>query len=203
MENDEIVKVKLNEVIPAPYNPRYIDDDEYEKLLKSIETYGFKSVLVINKRNNHVVGGNQSLKALMELGYTEANAIYVDLDDHNEKALNIALNKISGEFDIPKLKDIFDELREINDFDLDLIGFDMPEIEQMDLLLTNEDVEDDETDDPMNHNAIGKSDVTCVVGLYRFMVDRDKFEEWENKIRIKVGLKEEDIIAEIMRRLGL
>ena len=71
---------------PAEYNPRVQlqpADPEYQNIKRSIETFG----------------GHQRYNVMKDLGYTEAQVVVVDLDKNNEKALNIALNKITGEWD--------------------------------------------------------------------------------------------------------
>ena len=125
----EIVKVDINELICPEYNPRQITDDEMGKLKNSINEFGYVDPIIVNKHNNHIVGGNQRYCALKSLGYDEVDVIFIDEPDLNrEKALNIALNKISGEWDFVKLADILDDL-ELNDFDISLTGFDEPELE--------------------------------------------------------------------------
>ena len=125
----EIVKVDINELISPEYNPRQITDDELEKLKNSIKEFGYIAPIIVNKHNNHIVGGNQRYEALKSLGYTDVDVVFVDEQDLNrEKALNIALNKISGEWDLVKLADIIDDF-ELNDFDISLTGFDELELE--------------------------------------------------------------------------
>ena len=43
-----------------------------------------------------IVGGHQRLSCAIDLGYTEVPCAVVDVDKVREKALNIALNKITG-----------------------------------------------------------------------------------------------------------
>lgn len=125
----EIVKVDINELISPEYNPRQITDEEMGKLKNSINEFGYVAPIIVNKHNNHIVGGNQRYEALKSLGYTDVDVIFVDEPDLNrEKALNIALNKISGEWDFVKLADILDDL-ELNDFDISITGFDELELE--------------------------------------------------------------------------
>lgn len=125
----EIVKVNINELISPEYNPRQITDEEMEKLKNSINEFGYIAPIIVNKHNNHIVGGNQRYEALKSLGYTDVDVIFIDEQDLNrEKALNIALNKISGGWDFVKLADILDDL-ELNDFDISLTGFDELELE--------------------------------------------------------------------------
>ena len=146
----KIEKVKLSELKPAPYNPRKISEKELEKLKRSIEEFGYVEPLVVNKRNMHVVGGNQRLKVLKDLGYKEVEVVFVDLDDNLEKALNVALNKIQGEWDIPKLKELLIEL-ETETIDIELTGFDYEEIEKMLGYIPESKDEDFEEEIPVNY----------------------------------------------------
>jgi len=123
-------KVKLSEVKLPSYNPRTMPKEELENLKRSIKRFGYVEPIVINRRTGHVVGGNQRVIALRELGFEEAEAVEVDLSLQEEKALNLALNKISGEWDIPKLKEVLLEL-EKDSFELNLTGFNSGELEDL------------------------------------------------------------------------
>jgi len=126
----EIKNVMIEKLKYAPYNPRRISDEVLNKLKRSIQEFGYIEPIVVNKRTMHVIGGNQRLKVLRQLDIKEVQAVIVDLDDTHEKALNIALNKINGEWDLGKLKDIFLEF-ENNEVDMDLTGFNLDEIENI------------------------------------------------------------------------
>jgi ParB-like chromosome segregation protein Spo0J len=105
----QIQKIPLEKLNPARYNPRKDlkpGDPEYEKLKKSMETFGYVEPIVWNKRTENIVGGHQRLKILQEQAHTEIECVVVDLDETQEKALNVALNKVSGEWDLPKLADL-------------------------------------------------------------------------------------------------
>ena len=133
----EIVKVDINELISPEYNPRQITDDEMGKLKNSINEFGYVAPIIVNKHNNHIIGGNQRYEALKSLGYTDVDVIFVDEPDLNrEKALNIALNKINGEWDNVKLKEILVELHD-DDFNLDLTGFEKIELTDLNIELDN------------------------------------------------------------------
>lgn len=138
----EIQRIETNRLIPATYNPRKDlkpEDEEYQKIKKSILEFGFVSPLIVNK-DMTVIGGHQRLKVLQELGHKSVECIIVDLDKTKEKALNIALNKISGEWDTDKLESLLQELR-MEDFDLSITGFDSDEVDDIldDLIETKED----------------------------------------------------------------
>jgi len=128
-----IQTVPIKKINPAVYNPRKDlkpGDPEYEKLKKSLAEFDLVEPLIWNKRTGNLVGGHQRLKILEERGDTEVEVSVVDLPDKKEKALNLALNKISGEWDFPKLKDLLEEL-DTGDFDIEITGFDDKEIEDL------------------------------------------------------------------------
>lgn len=128
-----IEKRKIDELIPAIYNPRKdltVNDAEYKKIKRSIETFGYVDPIIVNERTGVIIGGHQRLKVLKDLGYEEIEVSVVNLDEKQEKALNIALNKISGEWDFELLKDLLEEL-DVGDFDVTLTGFDEEEIENL------------------------------------------------------------------------
>lgn len=130
----EIRKVEISKMNPAPYNPR-VDlmpgDPRYEKLKKSIETYDLVQLPVWNKRTGNIVGGHQTFKILIAAGFKEVEVSVVDLALEQEKALNLALNKIHGDWDNNKLAALVEELTKIPDFDIGVTGFDLPEISEI------------------------------------------------------------------------
>ena len=126
----EIKNVLVKDIKYAPYNPRKISNEVLNKLKRSIEEFGYIEPIIVNKRTMYVVGGNQRLKVLRQLDIKEVQAVIVDLDDTHEKALNIALNKINGEWDLPALKDLLLEI-DTGEIDTEITGFDMPEIEEL------------------------------------------------------------------------
>ncbi len=128
-----IEKMKVTDLIPADYNPRLdlqSGDKEYEKLKRSIQEFGYVDPVIWNERTGVVVGGHQRLKVLQELGYEEIDVSVVDLSEEQEKTLNIALNKIEGDWDNFKLKELLEDI-DTGSFDITLTGFDEDEIENL------------------------------------------------------------------------
>lgn len=126
------IKKNINELKRANYNPRKkleTDDKEYQKIKKSIEEFGYVEPIIINK-DNTIIGGHQRLTVLKDLGYEEVEVIQIDIDKTKEKALNIALNKITGEWDYSLLGDLLLDLDSQN-YDLEITGFDLDEIEEI------------------------------------------------------------------------
>lgn len=129
----QIEKLKTELLIPADYNPRKDlkpGDPEYEKLKRSIEQFGYVEPVIWNKTTSHVVGGHQRLKVLLDMGITEVECVVIEMDEEKEKALNIALNKISGDWDKDKLALLIADLQGA-DFDVSLTGFEPAELDAL------------------------------------------------------------------------
>ncbi len=146
MKEMNIRKFKLSDLNPAKYNPRKAlkpGDPEFEKLKRSITEFGYVELIVVNIANNNtVISGHQRLAVLKDIGETEVECVVVELNDADEKALNVAMNKVSGEWDVDKLADLMDSLKEL-DYDLGKTGFDPPEIEQLFNQVHDKNVSDD------------------------------------------------------------
>ena len=102
---------------------------EYQKLRRSIKTYGCVELIVWNERTGHVVSGHQRLNVMKELGEIEAKCVVVDLDTEHEKALGLAMNRIGGFWDEDQLAILLDSFAA--DFDISLTGFDTEEMQQL------------------------------------------------------------------------
>lgn len=121
---------KISEISPAKYNPRKISDEAMGRLTKSLAEFGNIQPITWNARTGNVVGGHQRLKVYQAMGKTEVEVWAVDLDEQKEKAANIALNKLAGEFDLPALKDILEDI-DTGNLDLEITGFGINEIAEM------------------------------------------------------------------------
>jgi len=144
----EIVKMKLSELNPAEYNPRKAltpGDPAYEKLKASILSFGNVEPIVWNRSTGNVVGGHQRLRVLLDLGVTESEVSVVKLSEVDEKRLNIALNKITGEWDDEKLISLLADLT-ANGADVYPTGFDEQELSSMFADLTKVAAHDDAFD---------------------------------------------------------
>ena len=120
----------LAELFPASYNPRKITSDALGRLTKSLAELGNLQPITWNAKTGNIVGGHQRLKCYQALEKEEVEVWAVWLDEQKERVANIALNKLSGEFDIPLLKDIFEGL-DTGEIDLDITGFGELEIAEM------------------------------------------------------------------------
>lgn len=140
-----IEKKKVTDLIPADYNPRKDlkpGDKEYEKLKRSIHEFGYVDPLIWNQHTRRLVGGHQRLKVLKDMGIEDVDVVIVDMGEEKEKALNVALNKISGDWDKDKLMLLITDLQG-EDFDVSLTGFEPEELDD----LFKDDLKDDVKDD--------------------------------------------------------
>ena len=134
MKKINIQEMSINDITPADYNPR-IDlnenDDEYKKIKNSIEEFGYVDPIIWNKHTGNIVGGHQRFTVLKDLGYDKVDVSVVDMNEQDEMALNVALNKVEGEWDRNKLRDVIEQLEEDR---LAFTGFDEEEIENLSLI---------------------------------------------------------------------
>ncbi len=155
----KLEKISLVDLNPAEYNPRKISDQELLKLENSINEFGLVDPIIINLKNNKIIGGHQRYEALYNK-YTADNDFQPELNlirlgdigwvfedtelkissEAQEKALNLALNKISGEWDTVKLQPLLEEIQ-LSNLDISLTGFDEIELGEL-----NTDIEKELTD---------------------------------------------------------
>jgi len=140
-------KLPVDILKPAEYNPRKKlkpGDKEYEKIKASIEEFGFVDPLVVNA-DMTIIGGHQRLAVAIELGLKEVPCAVVNFDKTREKALNIALNNIQGEWDEKLLADLLLDIQN-SDFDVEITGFEPPDIETLFNKVHSKEVNEDDFD---------------------------------------------------------
>ena len=137
---------------PAEYNPRadlQPGDPEYENLKRSIEAHTYVDPIIANS-DGTIIGGHQRLKVLLDLGYDAADVVIVDKSKEDEKLLNVALNKVSGEWDEQKLYELLISL-DLSDIDIQLSGFTRDELQ--DLKVKFGDMEEAQEDEDFDEEA--------------------------------------------------
>ena len=170
MKTAELKVLPVSVLKPAEYNPRKKlkpGDKEYEKIKNSIQEFGFADPLVVNA-DMTIIGGHQRLSVAMELGYAEVPCAVVDIDKVREKALNIALNKITGAWDETLLAQLLAEIKEA-DFNVDLTGFEPPEMDQLMSKLYDKEVKEDDfdVDEELKQPVFSKPGDLWLIGKHR------------------------------------
>jgi hypothetical protein len=112
MPDVNYVKMKLEDIKPAPYNPRKIGKKAKQGLAESLDRFGLVQKIIVNKRTNFIIGGHQRYDHLKELKVEETVVCQVDLDDQEERALNMALNnpEIQGQW-TEKIDTLLDSIK--------------------------------------------------------------------------------------------
>lgn len=172
----QIEVIPFSSVIPDDYNPRKelnSDDTEYQRIKNSMDAFGYIEPMVYNIRTGHIVGGHQRLKIMQARGLTEAEMSVVDLDDNEEKLLNLRLNKIKGRWD----EDALTEL--LSQFTIDealLTGFGSDELSV--ILAQNDDLDMDAFDfEPEPTGAAEELDGANWVIILKFQ-NKDDARQW-------------------------
>lgn len=167
----EFKKIEISKLIPASYNPRKDlkpGDAEFEKIKRSIEEFGYVEPVIVNE-DMTIIGGHQRAKVLSALGFEEIDCVVISVDKTKEKALNIALNKITGEWDTESLAVLLSELDK-ESYNIELTGFDWDEAEKLLKTLGKDDNSaDDEYEMEVPENPISKRSDVWLLGRHRLM----------------------------------
>ena len=118
-----IIETKsIHELRPAPYNPRQSTKKQEKQLKESLEKFGIVEPIIFNKQTGYIVGGHFRLRELIKLGYEEVDCVIVDLDENDERELNIRLNANTGGWDWDVLANEWDN-QQLEDWGLIVVPF--------------------------------------------------------------------------------
>lgn len=168
----EFKKLKIDTLIPASYNPRKKlkpGDPEFEKIKNSITEFGYVDPIIVNS-DMTIIGGHQRWSVLKSLGYTEVDCVIVEVDKTKEKALNIALNKVTGEWNKELLADLIKDLQSL-DYDVSFTGFDPPEIDELFNDVHSKETKEDDFDveEELKATPISKEGDIWLLGRHRLI----------------------------------
>ena len=127
----KIEQVDVDSLKPASYNPSSIDAEEMASLKRSLKQFGFVDPAIIRKKDKMIIGGHQRVAAAKELGFETVPVIIMDVTANDAKLLNVALNKISGDWDDIKLANLLKELKYDSSVDELLTGFSEEELDTL------------------------------------------------------------------------
>jgi DNA modification methylase len=118
-----IEKKQIADLIPAPYNPRQSTAKQEKHLKESLEKFGMVEPIIFNKQTGYIVGGHFRVRELKKLGIKEIECVIVDLNEADEKELNIRLNANTGSWDWDTLANDWDVV------DLEAWGLEIPQFD--------------------------------------------------------------------------
>ena len=126
-----VEQVPIERLRPWPENPRTMPDGEMASLQRSISQWGLVQPLVVRRADQTIIAGHQRLEAARALGMTAVPVVWVDVSQAEGKALGLALNRIQGEWDLPRLGELLEELQALPGLDKALTGFSAGEIDDL------------------------------------------------------------------------
>jgi len=135
--------VGLESLVPDSENPRKHDDRNMDAIISSLKAYGQVEPIVVQQSSNMIIAGNARVQAMKKLGYSDCQAVMLDVDDVVSRKLSIALNR-SGElagWNEETLAKHLSELSDLDDFDAEELGF--SDTELMKLVSEFEDIMDE------------------------------------------------------------
>lgn len=184
----QVISKPICELHPAPYNPRQqLEklDPRYRKLRRSIQRFGLVEPLVWNQQTGNIVGGHQRLQILHELLHQQAFVSVVDFPLDQEKALNVVLNnrQAQGDWDLPKLTSLLEELNELPESQLAATGFDPGHLRTLQSQLTpvEQQVEED---------GITRFEITLCIPKEQLQTIRPELDVLIEKYQLEVHVKE-------------
>jgi len=88
----ELRVVRLDDMNPATYNPRFIEDHAFSGLDSSHDIFGILKKIVWNEKSGNIVSGHQRYRILKGRDIESASVVVVDLEKGDEVELNLTLN---------------------------------------------------------------------------------------------------------------
>jgi len=180
MTQPQVQMVAIDELKPHPKNPRKHSEKAIKKLVASIREFGWTNPILVSK-DGYILAGHARLKAAEKAGIQEVPVIYLELEGAKAEAYLVADNRLQDEtdWDLPKLKDLLQEL-DTGEFDLELTGFDMDEIEDlMTQFHVPEEIVEDEVPEPPEEPITKPGDL-WILGRHRLLCgDATKKEDVE------------------------
>lgn len=168
----EFKKLKIDTLIPAKYNPRKDlkpGDKEYEKIKNSINEFGYVDPIIVNS-DMTIIGGHQRWKVLKQLGFSEVDCVIIEVDKVKEKALNVALNKVTGEWSKELLADLIKDLQSL-DYDVSFTGFEPPEIDELFNNVHSKEIKEDDfnVEEALKEPTITQKGDVWLLGRHRLV----------------------------------
>lgn len=203
MTEIKTLKINIQDIKPAPYNPRVMSKQEQQKLKQGLQTFGLVDPIIIDLTDeNTVIGGHQRLEVLREIddnqtltliplgdiGLVIRETELTIKDKTQQKALNLALNKINGDWDYSKLDEVLEELVDTH-LDMDLTGFEDYEITEylLDSYDTDilEEEEPDKDEDLINFEDSADEDIHSTTIKFHNQKQRETFIQLLDKLQEK------------------
>lgn len=142
----EVQEVAIAVLKPYERNAKQHGADQIDKLIKSIEEFGFLTPCLID-RDHNIIAGHGRVMAARKMGMQTVPCVYIEgLSDAQRKAYILADNRLGelGEWDMDLVMEELTALDDM-DFDVTVTGFDLPDLTEADEVVEDDYSEDVET----------------------------------------------------------
>lgn len=177
----QIVYKRVNDLIPYINNSRTHSGEQVNQIVASINEFGFTNPLLIDEKDN-IIAGHGRLLASKKLKMEEVPCIVLSgLTEAQKKAYIIADNKmaLNAGWDEELLKIELENLKEL-DFDLELTGFDVDELDDIFQIEEEQEIVEDDFDIELPEEPKSKLGDIYQLGNHRLMCgDSTKIEDVE------------------------
>ena len=180
---DKVKIIDIDKIYPYTNNPKEHPEKQINKIASSIKNFGFTVPIIIDHQNE-IIAGHGRYKAAQKLELDKIPCIVRDdLNEAQVKALRLADNKVTeSEWDEELLTLELEDL-DMQDFDLELTGFENEEIEELfDSELESEEDNFNLEDELDNDNIVSKSGDIIKLGKHRLMCGDSTQEKDVNKL---------------------
>lgn len=125
-------QLPLDQLVLDPENARLHPSKNLDAICGSLELFGQREPLVVQRGTHRVIGGNGRLAAMRHLGWKDATVTLVDCTDQQAAALGLALNRTAetASWDVERLDDLLERCR-TDGFDTEAFGFDAKALSQI------------------------------------------------------------------------
>lgn len=171
MDIYEVKLTKIRDLKPHPKNPRVHPKSALDKLVKSINEFGFTNPVLVSK-DGYILAGHARCKAALQAGIEEVPAIFLDLEGLKADAYLIADNRLQDETDWNKelLAELIKDLQSL-DYDVSITGFEPPEIDQLFNDVHSKEIKEDDFDieEALKEPAVTQKGDVWLLGRHRLV----------------------------------
>jgi len=191
----DAVKVRLNDLVPYPQNPRRGD---IQAIAESLAYHGQFKPIVVNKNNNQILAGNHTYKAAKRLGWKQVSVVYVDVEPEEARKIMLADNRLNdlANYNEPMLKAVLESF----EGNLEGTGFTEADIASLDRQIEKGgELFDSSSDSPESL----KDDPQIKIAAWQFTINPIAYAAWKEQLMSEAELSKPKAITIIRERLGI
>jgi len=158
----KVQNINIDILKPFEKNPKSHPAEQIDRIVRSIQEFGFTNPILALKENNMIIAGHARLKAAQQMNLAQVPVIFLDMPYEKAIAYVVADNRLAelAKWDEQMLLPLLDEIK-LAGIDVELTGFTLQDIS----LMGKKDVEEDDFDARAAADAI-KEPITQVGDIW-------------------------------------